>query len=345
MVIREVLDQEKDKYDAAVHHPLQTWAWGEFKKKTGVDIVRLAAFEGKNIVASYQVTLHKAPILGWNLGYFARAGMPDDAQVFVLKTVAEKYNLIFIKSEPNIYAPAVEAENLTLKPLREYLEKNNHQLGRPMFTPYSFILDISKSEEELFQNLKQKTRYNIKVAEKHGVEVHVDDSDESFEEYIKLWKETTSRQGFFAHDEAYQRNMWSVMSGAGIAHIIRATYQGQTLGIWVLFIYKGVLYYPYGASSREHREVMANNLLAWETIKFGKLMNCHTFDMWGSLGQNADPKDPWYGFHKFKEGYGGTLMEFVGSWDYVRDPQKYQVFRLLDNLRLKYMHFRTKLPF
>ena len=344
VVIRQVLDQEQEKYDAAVHHPLQSWAWGEFKKKTGVDVVRLAAFEGQRLLAGYQVTLHKAPLLGWNLGYFARAGSPDDAQTFALKTIADKYNLIFIKSEPNTYAPTATAKP-TLEPIHNYLKDHSYRPGRPMFTPYSFILDINKSEPELFSGLKSKTRYNIKVAQKHGVQVTVDDSDTAFEDYITLWQQTTSRQGFYAHDQAYQRHMWAVMKAAGIAHLVRATYQDKPLGIWIIFIYKNILFYPYGASSRDHREVMANNLLAWNTILFGKSQGCTTFDMWGSLGPEPDPKDPWYGFHRFKEGYGGTLMEFVGSWDYVRDPQKYQVFRLLDNWRWKYLHLRSKLPF
>lgn len=344
MIVREVLDQEKNKYDYVVHHPLQTWAWGDFKLKTGVDVARLAAFEGQNIKSGYQFTIHQIPHTNFNLGYFAKGDFPDDAQLFALKTIAAKHKLIFIKIEPNVAAPA-GSESEVLKKAREYLTNNGAVPGRAMFTPHSFLLDISKPETDLFNGLKSKTRYNIKVAEKHGVTVSVDNSDAAFEEYINLWKQTTSRQGFYSHTEDYHRNMWQVMKGAGIAHLMKATYQNQPLGVWILFIFNHTLYYPYGASSREHREVMANNLLAWEAIRYGKSQDCTSFDMWGSLGQNPDEKDPWYGFHRFKEGYGGTLMEFVGSYDLIFNPQIYQLYQIADNLRWKWLRFRSKLPF
>ena len=344
MIVREVLFKEQAKYDAAVFHPLQTWAWGEFKKKTGVDVVRLALFEGQQIKQGYQVTLHTVPKLGWKIGYFAKGTFPDEAQMFALQTIAAKYNLVFIKIEPDVYAPH-GSNSPELKAARDFLKSNSCESGRPMFTPNSFILDISPAEQDLLASFKSKTRYNIRLAAKKGVKIYQDDSDQAFEAYIDLWKQTTKRQQFYAHDEDYQRNMWQTMRQAGLAHLVRAEYQGENLGTWIIFIHNNTLYYPYGASSRKHREVMANNLLAWEAIRFGKTQGCTKFDMWGSLGPDPDPKDPWYGFHRFKEGYSGTLMEFVGSYDYVADPQKYIIYKHLDKLRWKFLRLRSKLPF
>lgn len=344
MIIRELLDQERPKYDFVVKHPLQTWAWGEFKVKTGVEVARLAAFEGQTLKSGYQVTIHQIPHTSYRLGYFAKGELPDEAQLFALKTIADKHKLIFIKTEPNIFASA-GTTSTTLDQARVYLTEHGAVPGRPMFTPYSFILDISRSEEELYNAFKPKTRYNIKVALKHQVTVSIDNSDTAFDDYIQLWKQTTRRQGFYSHTEIYHRHMWQTMKDANIAHLMKATYQGKTLGIWILFIHNYTLYYPYGASSREHREVMANNLLAWEAIRFGKSLGCTSFDMWGSLGPEPDEKDPWYGFHRFKEGYGGQLMEFVGSYDLVFKPQHYQLYQAADNLRWKYLHLRSKLPF
>ncbi len=344
MLVREILPQEKDKFDAVASHPMQTWAWGEFRKKTGVEVVRFGLFNGQNIVKNYQITIHNTPKLNWKVGYFPKADEPDDAQIFALNTAAEKYNLVFIKNEPNIYAP-VGSNDPKLEKIRNFLTQNQHLPGKPMFTPNSFVLDISPSEDELFANLKQKTRYNIKVAQKNGVTVTVDDSDAAFETYIDLWKKTTKRQAFYSHDEKYHRDMWQQMRDADIAHLIKAVYQDQVLGVWIVFVHNFTLYYPYGASSRQHRNVMANNLLAWDTIRFGKQLNCNKFDMWGSLGANPDKNDPWYGFHRFKEGYGGTLMEFVGTYDFIHDPQKYQVLMMLDKWRWRYLRLRSKLPF
>lgn len=344
MVIREILPQEQERFDAVASHPLQTWGWGEFKVDTGVNIMRLGAFEGPKLLETYQITTHTVPKLGWRIGYFPRGNTPDEKQMFALKTAADKLNLVSIKLEPNVYAP-VETASQELEPVRSFLTAHNCQPSRALFTPHSFMLDITKSEEELLASFKSKTRYNIRVAEKNGVEVIEDNSNEAFTEYIKLWRETTKRQAFYSHDQQYHEKMWQHMHGNGIAHLLKAIYQGKTLATWVVFVSKGVLYYPYGASSREHREVMANNLLAWEAIKFGKRQGCRVFDMWGSLGPDPDKTDPWYGFHRFKEGYGGTLMEFVGTYDYVVDPQKYKLFTELDKWRWKLLRLRSKLPF
>jgi len=127
---------------------------------------------------------------------------------------------------------------------------------------------------------------------------------------------------------------------AGQAHLFKAMYKEKVLSAWIVFILDGVLYYPYGASSREHRELMANNLLAWEVIMFGKKKGCKKFDMWGSLGENPDKNDPWYGFHKFKEGYGGELVEFVGSWDLVVRPVLYWLYRLGEEIRWMFLRWK-----
>jgi lipid II:glycine glycyltransferase (peptidoglycan interpeptide bridge formation enzyme) len=90
---------------------------------------------------------------------------------------------------------------------------------------------------------------------------------------------------------------------------------------------------------------MANNLMMWEVIRFGKSQGCTKFDMWGSLGPEPDQKNPWYGFHRFKEGYGGQLMEFVGTYDLVLSPTLYTLFRRADGLRWKVLRLVKKVGF
>ena len=182
--------------------------------------------------------------------------------------------------------------------------------------------------------MKPKTRYNIRLAEKKGVVIEEDNSDEAFEEFQKLTQETTSRQHFFAHGRKYRKLMWETMRSAGMAHLLIARLPQQpVLSTWVLFFFNGTGYYPYGASSSQNRELMASNLLAWEALKLAKKSGCKMFDFWGSLGPEPDTKDPWYGFHKFKEGYGGNLTEFVGTWDLVLNPIIYTIYSMGDKLR------------
>ncbi|OGV91458.1 hypothetical protein A2783_01485 [Microgenomates group bacterium RIFCSPHIGHO2_01_FULL_45_11] len=313
-------------FNTSATHPLQSFAWGEFRKSTGVTVERFLDHD-----KPLQLTIHQLPHLPYTIGYLPRSHLPSAAAFTTLRHLANRYRSIFIKLEPNLFAPIGNKEQLLTH--QKFLLVNGCIRGRPLFTDYSFHLDLTKSEAELLGNLKPKTRYNLRLAQKKGVVVSVDNSDQAFETYISLWKETTKRQRFFAHTETYQRKMWQFMRKNNIAHLLKATYQNQTLVTWIVFVFNHVLYYPYGASSNLHRDTMASNLMMWETIRFGKTMGCKLFDMWGALGPNPNLKDPWYGFHRFKLGYGATLVEFVGSFDFIINRPLYNLYRLADPIR------------
>ena len=84
---------------------------------------------------------------------------------------------------------------------------------------------------------------------------------------------------------------------------------------------------------------MASNLMMWEAIKFGKKLGLKKFDMWGAIGPNPSKNDPWYGFHRFKEGYNPILTEFTGSYDLVINPLLYSVYKVIDKSRWYYLKF------
>lgn len=323
-------------WNKQVDHPLQAWEWGEFRAATGVRVVRA---EGM------QITIHPIPHTPWTVGYYPKGSEPNREQGEVLKQVASENNCIFIKCEPKV---EVKSEGDKLK---ETLGKLGFVEGRSLFTKYNFVLDVSKREEELLSLFKQKTRYNIKIAQKRGVTVELSDMTADFERYLELTKETTERQGFYAHSSSYHRKMWEILGKRSkdkdesrvnelSAHLLVARYEGQVITTWILFRFKDTLYYPYGASTREHREVMANNLVMWEAIKLAKNWGCKYLDMWGALGPEPDKNDPWYGFHTFKSGYGARHVEYIGTWDYVAKPMLYYLYTVMDNLR--WLWLRTK---
>lgn len=333
MIIREVYPEEKKQFNQVVTHPLQSWEWGEFREKTGVKILRLGVFDKDNLTAGFQLTFHPVPKTKFTIGYLPKCTIPDEQVFEALKKIALDYNCIFIKIEPNVTSG------------KEKLLTSGCVYGRPLFTKYTFQIDLNLNEEQLLAKMNQKTRYNIRLAQKRGVTIVEDDSKEAFDEYLRLTFETTKRQQFYAHNDEYHRSMWQTLFPAEMAYLLKATWQNKILVTWVVFVFNQVLYYPYGASSRENREVMASNLMMWEAIRFGKQMGCHTFDLWGSLGPNPDPKDPWFGFHRFKEGYGPKLVEFLGTFDLVINQPMYKLYNLADNLRWKWLRLKTKLPF
>ena len=332
MIILRPLDlKERTLYNSSVKHPLQTWEWGEFRRKTGVDVERFGLFDGPKVVGGIQVTFHPLPYVPYTVGYFPKGQMPDEVQLQALLDLGKRKHALFIKLEPNVAEPVGTVSGHDK--IRKYLLDHGAIPGRPLFTKYTYILDLTPSEDVLLDHMKPKTRYNIHLAERKGVEIVMDDTDQALEAYIEIMKTTTTRQGFYAHGPEYFRTMWSTLKPTGIMHIFRAVYQGKTLVCWIVFIHNNVLYYPYGASSNEFRDLMASNLMMWRVIQYGKQQRCTSFDMWGSLGPDASPRDPWFGFHKFKEGYGGILTEFVGSYDLVVQPQLYTMYRTVENLR------------
>lgn len=336
MIVREVLPEEKASFNQVATHPLQSWAWGEFRQQTGLKVIRLGAFEGKKIKAAYQLTVHPLPKINYNVLYFPKGSLPDQNMLQALQKLGEKEKAIFIKIEPNI------REN---PDIQKFLLDNGCRQGKSLFTPYSFQLDLRPSEEQLLANMKSKTRYNIRVAQKHSVEIVEDNSTKAFEDYLRLTAETTKRQKFYAHGAEYHQQMWKVMKQSGIAHLFVAKYQKQILATYIFFVFNKVLYYPYGASTREHREVMPTYALFWEAIKFGQKMGCQLFDMWGSPGPNPSPHDPWYGFHQFKEGFGGELVKFIGTYDLVINPTLYPLFNLANKLRWLFLHSKPTVNF
>ncbi|MCL2276887.1 MAG: peptidoglycan bridge formation glycyltransferase FemA/FemB family protein [Treponema sp.] len=336
MRIKSIDENEKEIYDSAVSHPLQSFAWGEFKKAMGQNVERICLFDGNadEPASAFQISFHKIPFAGGTVGYLPKGRMADTEQIKALKEIAKKQKAVFIKLEPNVYADAGSADDV-FSGEKKFLLRNGAVLGKNLFTEYNFHLDLTPSLDDLFAGFKSKTRYNTRLAEKKGVKIIEESTESGMETYIRLMLETTSRQKFFSHTPEYYRIMWNVIGKQenSMMRIFHAMYQDKALVSWIIFLFNGKLYYPYGASSDECREVMASNLMMWEMIKYGHEKSCTCFDLWGSLGPEPDCKDPWYGFHRFKEGYSPALARNIGTFDLVYKNFMYKSFNLADKLR------------
>jgi lipid II:glycine glycyltransferase (peptidoglycan interpeptide bridge formation enzyme) len=341
MLLRPLRDDEHQLYNQVVDHPLQAWEWGEFRAKTGLKVERVGFFDSGRIKKALQVTFHPLPFINKTAGYYPKGFMPDEEQLSALDQLAKKHNALFIKLEPNIAEKVgVPSGHATVA---QFLTDHKAQPGRPLFTKYTFQLDLRPDEEKLFENLQSKTRYNVSLAHKKGVQIIEDSSEEGLAHYLEILAETTTRQGFYAHGPEYFKTMWQQLHPTGMMRIFHAVYDNQVLVSWIMFIFNGVLYYPYGASRSVHRDVMASNLMMWEMIKFGKTQGCHMFDMWGSLGPEPSSLDPWFGFHRFKKGYGGDLVQFLGTYDLVYNQPLYKLYRMAENVRWKVLRLQARL--
>jgi len=321
---------KKNDFNKAAGHPLQSWEWGEFRKRAGNEIVRFDFG---------QLTIHPIPFTKLKVAAFLKGAKPTEKMIKELKDLGNEKNLIFVRLEPN-YSVSVGGRKTGSKDSERVLKllRNSGAVsGRTHFTPTTFWIDLTRSEDELMKSFHHKTRYNIRLAQKKGVKVVEDNSKKAFERYIELTRKTIERQGFYAHTEKYHRLMWQVLHEEmknPIARLLTARYKGEIITAWIVFIWQDFLYYPYGASSDKHRNVMANNLIMWEAVLYGKSLGLKTFDLWG--------REPGKGFTKFKEGYNPQVVEFLGTWDLVASPLYYP-YRAAEAFRWLLLKSRSKL--
>ncbi len=356
MDLQLISDSQKSDYNKVVTHVMQSWEWGEFRKSLGIPVLRYGIFEKGKLKTAFCLTLHKIPLTNQNVGYLPKGPFPNSDLADALKKIGQDNNCAFIKIEPNISVIPAHAgiqktestwipDKQSLRPDGLQVRDDKHKISnlfhkspKPLFTKHNFVIDLTKSEEELLKLMSQKTRYNIKVAQKHNVKVEERTDDAAFRVYLRLYFETTKRQGYHGHNENYHQQVWDTLKSAGMAQLLIAFYQQPgtknqvPLTAWMLLNFNDTLYYPYGGSSIAHREVMSNNLVAWEAIKLGKKLGLKEFDMWGALGPDADPKDSWIGFHNFKKGYGGELVEYIGTYDLILNWPVYLLFTFIDKL-------------
>lgn len=348
MFVRELFPNEKDRYNSVVKHVVQSWQWGDAKEATGKKVFKYGSFDNTTMNDGFELSLHPlpSPLQMWNIGYLPKCTLPTTEILQSLHQFGQKHNCIFIKVEPNVFGPVADPS------VQEYLAQTRENIkktpgiklidGKELFTKYNFLLDITKSEDELLKNMHEKTRYNIGLAQRKGVQVAEKNDEEGFKIYLKIYFETTKRQGYYGHDEAYHRHIWETLKSQDMARILIAYYENEPITAWMLLNFHDTLYYPYGGSRTKFRNVMASNLVAWHAIQIGKRLNLAMFDMWGAMGPTPDETDPWFGFHKFKSGYGPQHIEYLGTFDLIINPQMYQIYNTLDKWRSRYLKFRAK---
>ena len=313
----------KEHINKVATHPLQTSAWADFRREWGNEVVE---------TRFGILTLHKLPLTNYKIGMFIKGPEPTQKMLVELKKLAREKNLIFIKLEPAcVKTSARQAQSII-----ELLKKNGAVRGKTLFTPTSFWIDLTRPEEDLLGSFHPKTRYNIRYAQKKGVQVQEDSSSNAFEKYLELMRETVERQGFYAHNETYHRLMWKHLNPAGIAKLLTAKYNQEIIATWIVFVWKDFLYYPYGASSSNpnHYRLMPSALLMWEAIRLGKSLGAKTFDLWG--------REEGKGFTRFKEGFNPRVVEFLGTWDLVINKKAYQLYKGMDFARWLFLRGKSR---
>jgi lipid II:glycine glycyltransferase (peptidoglycan interpeptide bridge formation enzyme) len=208
------------------------------------------------------------------------------------------------------------------------LKKSLHNI-LPSNTIY---VDLRPNLSDILQNMKPKTRYNIRLSQRKNVRVSIA-GIENLDVWYDLYKETCIRNGIFLHDIVYFRTLFSAQFNNKSADtqlfLLVAEYENRPLAAMFLVISSHRASYLYGASSSYARHTMATYALQWKAIEIAKEKRCTEYDMFG-VSPNPDPNHPMYGLYKFKSGFGGEMFHTMGCWDYPLDESMYTCFKAVE---------------
>lgn len=301
-------------------HVLQSWEWGEIKSRTGWHPWRLVVEEGGEIVAVASLLERKIPVVGIPIFYASRGPVLNwrNAELFdfvlaEIRKLAKTRGAIFLKIDPDVSSSEKElAQYLLAKGFRSAESGKGFEGVQPK---YVFRLDISPDEQTLLANMQQKTRYNIRLAQRKGVHIRRG-TREDLPEFYRVLKETTERDQFLVRAYSYFEDLYDSLVPVGLGELFIAEYEGNIISGTLAFVIGNKAWYIYGASSNAHRNVMPNYLIQWEMIRWAKSLGCTLYDFRGVPGHLTED-NPLYGLYRFKKGFNGEYTEFIGEWDLV----------------------------
>ena len=304
-------------------HFLQTWEWGQVKKIMGWEPLPLVLEENGEIKAAMLILKRTLPIplLKKCILYAPRGPVvdTDNEELCKLlfataKRIGKEHGAIFLKIDPDIEKSNSTFHNILIKC---GLKKNETGLNFEGVQPnFVFRMNIVPSEDELLANMHSKTRYNVRVAMKKGVTIREARGKEELKDFYEVLEETAIRDKFSIRSYEYFAKIWDEMVENNYAKIFFAEYEGKIVSGTLAMILGEKTWYLYGASSNTYRNVMPNYLIQWEMIRWARQQGCTLYDFRGVSG-DLDESNPLYGLYRFKKGFNGDLVEFIGEWDEV----------------------------
>ena len=324
-------------------HILQTAEWGKVKAAFGWEVIRKTWMDEQGTpTAAAQVLRRKiriagipfpfcvlyvprGPILDWSDKGLVSQVLSD------LEQLARAEHALQIKIDPEAIVgtglPDVQTgeEPSSTAVVTDVLRGQGWRYSSEQIQfKNTVIINLEDSEEVLLTRMKQKTRYNIRLAQKKGVIIR-QASKEDFPVMYRMYAETSLRDGFAIRSPDYYYEVWNTFFGNGLAHGLIAEVDGELVAGLMLFHFTGRAWYLYGMSTDKHREKMPNYLLQWEAIRLAKALGCMIYDLWGAPDR-FDESDSMWGVFRFKEGLGGTVVRTCGAWDYTPYPFIYKLY-------------------
>ena len=319
----EILRREQYwEYEEFVsHHPrgefTQSIHWQEVKNNWQFEAVVSRNPEGE-IVGACGVLIQKVPLFGTSFMYSPRGPICDLKDLAVLRdlkagvdALAKIYHAHTFKMDPDV--PAEDTFFIKVAEEMGFKRFYGPDGFETIQARFNYRLPLAgRTEDEIFMGFHQKTRYNIRLAIKKGVEVRPV-GKEYLDDFMRIYATTGQRDGFNIRPKAYLERM---LDALGVhVRLYMGFYQGEPVCGAITTNYAGKTCYVYGASDNAHRNVMPNYLMQWEMIRWAIETGCSVYDFQGISGDLENENGHMYGLYRFKRGFGGRVDELAGEFD------------------------------
>jgi len=319
-----------------LRHPegnlLQSWAWGEFQHHLGHPIWRLRVVGDSGEIFAQLLAIKLSLGFGKSIIYTPRevlinSAAPIQHQNDSMALIVQKVKEIGQQEQAILWRSDPPLKNSDTTALSIYKKLGFIRSKRSIQPQVNWVLDITAGANNLLTLMKPKTRYNIRLAEKKGVHVVTSKNSEDIRIFNQLNQATATRDGFTPHSDNYYKKQLETLGKDGGLELLVA-YLEQTPVAAILVSYFGdKATYLHGASSNEHRETMANHAIQWAAIQSAQTKGCTTYDFGGIDVNNTHPS--WAGITRFKQGFGGHPIEYVGTLELPIIPLWYRFYKLL----------------
>lgn len=305
-------------------HLLQTGAWGDFKAAFGWKVERVIASSGADSVGA-QVLFRGLP-MGLSFAYVPKGPVGEGWAALwpELDRACRKRRAILLKVEPDLLEPV---------PPEIAARFQGFKAGSDPIQPRStIVLSLEGGEEDWLARMKQKTRYNVRLAQKKEVIVRPS-SDLNL--FYQLMQVTGQRDGFGVHSLEYFRKAYELFHPLGMCELLLAEFADQPLAALMVFARGMRSWYFYGASNDAERSRMPTYLLQFEAMRWAKARGCVEYDLWGIPDASeadleagfSDRSDGLWGVYRFKRGFGGQAVRSAGAWDKAYLPLVYPLYQ------------------
>lgn len=277
------------------------------------------------IRGSVAFLIRKMPFVRRNMMYACRGPVCDlddratfDELMAASKTLAAQEKTYVIKIDPDV--PFDQTEFVRMLEENGFRTRHTGKNFEAIQPRYVFRLYLNgRSEDEILASFHQKWRYNIRLATKKGVEVRIC-GKEMVADFARIMVETGLRDNFATRPPEYFSAMLDNLGDK--CRLYMAFYEDKPIAGTLAIHYGDKVWYLYGASSNEYRNLMPNYLLQWRMIQWAIETGCRVYDFRGVSGDISED-NPHYGLYRFKQGFHGEFTEFVGEYDYVQNRLVY----------------------